>query len=77
MNKMPIVSSDKAIVSIQFSLAQAMVGRFVGLVNRRKKFIRGQVSAVASDRRGKPRVVVDGARYDLSQILTVTPFAFN
>jgi hypothetical protein len=77
MNNMTIVSSDKAIASIRFKLAQAMVGRFVGVVNRRKKFIRGKVSAVSPGRHGKTRVVVDGHRYDLDQVLTVTPFAFN
>ena len=77
MNPMPVVSSEQAIASIQFNLAKAMIGSFVGVVNRKKEFVRGQVSAVASGRRGQPRVVVDGTRYDLNQILTVTPFAFN
>jgi hypothetical protein len=55
-------------------MAAAMIGRTVGLWNGGKKITRGVVSAVFTEA-GRPKLVVDGLRYDPSQILTVTPTA--
>lgn len=59
---------------LRFNMAAAMIGRTVGLWNGGKKITRGVVSAVFTEA-GRPKLVVDGLRYDPSQILTVTPTA--
>lgn len=61
---------------VRVNLATALIGRTVGLLIGRKTITRGVVSAVSTEA-GMPKLVVRGAQYDVSQILTVTPTAFK
>lgn len=61
---------------LHFNLAAAMIGRTVGLWQGGTTITHGVVSAVLTVA-GRPKLVVDGVRYDLSQILTVTPTTNN
>lgn len=72
MKTMNPVRSEYAAVQIRFNLAHAMVGSIVNVMSRQKKVVHGVVKSV-SDVHGNPRLVVQGARYDLDQVLTVVP----
>ena len=54
-----------------------MIGQAVKLLVDARTITGGIVTGVAAGNAGTPKLVVDGARYDLSQILTVTPAYIN
>lgn len=57
-------------------LALALVGQTVSLRGRANRVFHGIVAGVVSDT-GRPKLVVDRVEYDLNQVLSVTPPAFN
>lgn len=61
---------------IRRNIAQSMVGRTVQLLVSPNQVRSGVVTAVETEA-GKPKVIVSGLTYDLSQILTAVPSAFN
>jgi flagellar basal-body rod modification protein FlgD len=54
------------------SQADGLLGRTVDVLASKDKIAHGMVSAVQLEG-GKPKVVVDGQRYNLDQILSITP----
>ena len=61
---------------IRSHIAEAMVGRAVDLMVDAQHITHGVVAGVLTEA-GTPKLVVDGHRYDLKQILTVAPATFN
>ncbi len=61
---------------IRSHIAEAMVGRAVDLLVDAQHITHGVVAGVLNEA-GKPKLLVDGHRYDLNQILTVMPASFN
>ena len=57
---------------IRKRMALAMVGHTVGLVSDDKTIAHGVVTEVLLES-GMPKIVVDGAKHNLEEILTVTP----
>jgi len=57
-------------------LAYALVGQTVSLLGRSRTVRHGVVAGVITQT-GRPMLVVDRVEYDLSQVLSVTPPAFN
>jgi hypothetical protein len=57
-------------------LAHALVGQTVSLLGRSKTIRHGVVAGVITQT-GRPMLVVDRVEYDLSQVLSITPPAFN
>ncbi len=53
-------------------LARALVGHTVDLLVDAHTIVHGVVTGVLTEA-GAPKLVVDGASYDLNQILTATP----
>lgn len=77
MNSYSSNVSENCRGDVRFKLATALIGRTVGLLIGRKTITRGVVSAVLTEGGDTQKLVVRGARYDVSQILTVTPTASN
>jgi len=61
--------------TIRLHMAEAMIGRTVQLLSI-GRITHGVVAAVFLEEQ-VPKLVVNGSKYDLSQILTVTPTSFN
>jgi hypothetical protein len=61
---------------VRKNIARAMVGRTVNLLVNAQTVAHGVVSGVLTEA-GMPKLVVDGMRYDLNQILTATPSSFD
>jgi hypothetical protein len=70
-------SSKDELTGIQKNMAMHMIGHAVKLLVDARTITGGIVTGVAAGNAGTPKLVVDGARYDLSQILTVTPAYIN
>jgi hypothetical protein len=62
--------------SISTHIATSMLGRMVSVQHGSQPPAHGMVSGVLVDN-GSPRIVVNGNSYELRQVLTVTPLAFN
>ena len=62
---------DKSRV-VRKHLARALIGQAVDLLVDAHTIVHGIVSGVMTEA-GIPKLVVDGTRYDLNQILTATP----
>jgi hypothetical protein len=62
--------------TISTHIANSMLGRMVSVRSGAQAPAHGMVSGVLLDN-GAPKIVVNGASYDLRQVLTVTPIAFN
>ena len=62
--------------AIRSHMAEAMIGRTVDLMAGSKTILHGVVTGVLNEA-GKPKIVVDGHRYDLNQILTALPASPN
>jgi hypothetical protein len=71
-----IASRDEGLGAIRSHIAEAMVGRAVDLLVDAQHITHGVVTGVLNEA-GTPKLVVDGHRYDLKQILTVAPASFN
>jgi flagellar basal-body rod modification protein FlgD len=56
----------------QWTQANALLGQTVGLETDQGDFVSGVVSAIQSEE-GTPKLVVNGALFDLSQVQTVVP----
>jgi hypothetical protein len=67
---------DPNLRKIRGKIARAMIGQTVDLLADASTITHGVVSEVLVEA-GTPKVVVDGARYNLSQVLTVTPPRLN
>jgi len=52
-----------------------MIGKAVDLLTGSRKVLHGIVTGVTTEA-GKPKIVVNGHRYDMNQILTVLPPSF-
>ena len=61
---------------IRSHIAASMIGRTVDLLVSRGKTAHGVVSAVQLEG-GAPKLIVAGSRYNLNQVLTVTPTTLN
>jgi hypothetical protein len=61
---------------IREHIAEHMIGCAVDLLVDATHIAHGVVTGVLTEA-GRPKLVVDGHRYDLSQILTVAPAGFN
>jgi hypothetical protein len=59
---------------IRKNIANSMIGRQVNLLIGRDQTLQGIVAAVQIES-GRPKIVVEGSRYDLGQVLTVSPAA--
>ena len=57
-------------------LAQALIGQTVSLLDHAHRIARGVVAGVITET-GRPKLIVDRVEYDLNQVLSVTPPAFN
>jgi hypothetical protein len=57
-------------------LAQALIGQTVSLLDHAHNIAHGVVAGVLIET-GRPKLVVGRVQYDLSQVLSVTPPAFN
>jgi hypothetical protein len=57
-------------------LALALIGQTVSVLSRSKTVMHGIVAGVTTQT-GRPKLVVGRAEYDLNQVLSVTPPAFN
>ncbi len=68
--------SDPKLTEIRNNMARAMIGRIVLLSAGACRTAHGLVTAVIADS-GIPKLVVGGAKYDLNQVLTVTPAALG
>ena len=73
-NKKP-GARDKSRV-VRKHIARSLVGQAVDLLVDAHTIVHGVVSGVMTEA-GTPKLVVDGTRYDLSQILTATPPSFD
>lgn len=62
--------------TIPTHLAQALVGQTVSLLDDAHKVAHGVVAGVVMET-GRPKLIVGRAEYDLNQVLSVTPAAFN
>jgi hypothetical protein len=57
-------------------LALALVGQTVSLLDHAHKIAHGVVAGVVTET-GRSKLIVDRVEYDLNQVLSVTPAAFN
>jgi hypothetical protein len=57
---------------IRVHMARAMIGRTVELLADTHRITHGIVTAVFTEA-GMPKLLVDGTRYDMNQVLTVVP----
>jgi hypothetical protein len=64
------------LVAIRHQIASTLIGRTVDLLADTKTVAHGIVTGVLNEG-GVDKLVVGGSRYDLNQILTVTPACFN
>jgi hypothetical protein len=62
--------------AIRAHMAQAIIGSEVDLLVDATHITHGVVTGVFNEA-GTPKLVVDGSRYDLDQILTVAPASHN
>jgi hypothetical protein len=69
-------SSSHELKVIRKKMARSMVGRTVDLLADARTIAHGVVSGVLVVD-GIPKLVVDGMRYNLNQILTVSPQRLN
>ena len=60
----------------QMLQANSLLGRTVEIQDESKARFTGQVTAVQMEE-GTPKLVVNGKRYDLSQLVSITPTALN
>lgn len=67
---------DAQLSLIRTNIAKSMIGRAVDMVKDAKTITHGTITEVFVEA-GSPRLVVNGMEFDLRQILTVTPAAFN
>jgi hypothetical protein len=68
-----VSASSMQLAGIRTHMAQAMIGHTVKLLVNAHTVARGIVTGVAVGSAGTPKLVVGGARYDISQVLTATP----
>jgi hypothetical protein len=68
--------SGAYLTAIRHQLASTLIGRSVDLLADTKTIAHGIVTGVLSEG-GVEKLIVGGMRYDLNQILTVTPASFN
>jgi hypothetical protein len=71
-----MVSRQDQLGVIRAHMAEAMIGCAVDLLIDATHIAHGVVTGVLTEA-GTPKLVVDGHRYDLNQILTVAPAALN
>lgn len=62
--------------TVRNHLAEAMIGKAVDLMAGSRTVRHGVVSGVFSEA-GRPKIVVAGHRYDVSQVLTILPVSLN
>jgi hypothetical protein len=67
---------DSNLAAVRSHLAEAMIGSTVDLLAGSKTIVHGAVAGVFIEA-GKPKIVVGGHRYDVSQVLTVLPTSLN
>jgi hypothetical protein len=58
--------------TIRNHIAEHMIGNAVDLLTGSKTILHGTVTGVLTEA-GKPKLVVNGHRYDMNQVLTVLP----
>jgi hypothetical protein len=69
-------SSVPGLVIIRSHIAASMIGQAVHLLVGSGQVTHGVVSGVQVED-GSPKILVEGSRYDLEQVLTVTPATLN
>ena len=69
-------SSRLASQTVPTNLALTLIGQTVSLRSRANRVMHGIVAGVVTAT-GRPKLVVDRVEYDLNQVLSVTPPAFN
>ncbi|HLP77759.1 MAG TPA: hypothetical protein VK327_12675 [Candidatus Paceibacterota bacterium] len=67
---------DFELNAVRSQMAAHLIGNAVDLMTRSKTILHGTVTGVLTEA-GKPKVVVNGRRYDMNQIVTVLPATFN
>jgi hypothetical protein len=61
---------------ISSHVASSLLGKEVSVQTLSHELAHGVVAGVVVES-GRPKIIVDGMRYDLSQVLTATPLALN
>lgn len=70
-------SAADALGAVRNKIAMAMIGRTVDVLADATTIAHGVVRGVLLTEAGIPKVLVNGAKYDLNQILTVIPTTLN
>jgi hypothetical protein len=68
--------SQANLSAVRSQIALNLVGNNVDLLTASKTILHGTVTGVFTEA-GMPKIVVNGRRYDMNQILTVQPPALN
>jgi hypothetical protein len=68
--------SGLRVQTIPNHLALALIGQTVSVLGRANKISHGVVAGVLTET-GRPKLVIGRIQYDLNQVLSVTPPAFN
>lgn len=66
-----------ALDNVRNKIALAMIGRTVDVLADARTIAHGVVRGVLVTETGLPKLLVNGCKYDLSQILTVIPTTLN
>jgi len=64
--------TSSELVTIRHHIASTLIGQTVDVLAGAEKIAHGVVTGVLNDA-GVEKLIVDGAEYDLNQVLTVTP----
>jgi len=68
----PPAASHGYLEAIRHHMAEALIGRKVGVLSRRNRVTHGIVTGVINED-GVDKLVIGGMEYDLRQLLTVLP----
>jgi hypothetical protein len=67
---------DPTLNAVRSHIAEHLIGNAVDLLTGSKTILHGIAAGVFTEA-GKPKIVVNGHRYNLNQVLTVLPASLN
>jgi|GEM_PF-6523261 hypothetical protein len=67
---------DRALSNVRRQMANHLIGNVVEILVGSRTILHGIVSGVLTEA-GKPKILVNGRRYDINQVLTVLPASLN
>lgn len=70
--KIPARKADRSLRKVRSHMAEHMIGNAVELLDGSEAILFGVVTGVATEA-GMPKIVVNGRRYDINQVLTILP----